>query len=192
METSLYQNFKRASKHPVKLHLFETTVQFQKCTQLHAVRNVLFQRTIFLLKGGNMCLWSHLSRQNSTSAFKTFLSLRKNSSCFRLPSWWMQKGKQLRLAVWKLAEEKLLSLPDFYHSLENAKCPLMRHQTNRKMSLFGWKYTWANISSVNYDKKQNEKQTADAFLWHPPHPNPQNYSRPDSYPSGQSSALLVT
>lgn len=53
--------------------------------------NALFQRPTFLLKIGSMCLWSHFSWQNSVSASKIFLPLRKKSSCSWLPSWWMQK-----------------------------------------------------------------------------------------------------
>uniref|UniRef100_A0A4W6D5G1 HAT C-terminal dimerisation domain-containing protein n=1 Tax=Lates calcarifer TaxID=8187 RepID=A0A4W6D5G1_LATCA len=57
------------------------------------------------------------------------------------------------------SQHQLLSLPDFYQSLDNAKFPLMRRHAKRMMSLFG-----STFSLLNQNKSRLRTRMTDSHL----------------------------
>lgn len=62
-------------------------------------------------------------------------------------------------------QPQLLSLPDFYWSLEKAKSPLMRRHTKRMMSMFGSTYTCVQtLSLITLDKSKFRTKMIDSHI----------------------------
>uniref|UniRef100_A0A4W6FI89 HAT C-terminal dimerisation domain-containing protein n=1 Tax=Lates calcarifer TaxID=8187 RepID=A0A4W6FI89_LATCA len=63
------------------------------------------------------------------------------------------------------SQHQLLSLPDFYQSLDNAKFPLMRRHAKRMMSLFGSTYICEQtFSLLNQNKSRLRTRMTDSHL----------------------------
>lgn len=63
------------------------------------------------------------------------------------------------------SQHQLLSLPDFYQSLDNAKFPLMRRHAKRMMSLFGSTYICEQtFSLLNQNKSRLRSRMTDSHL----------------------------
>uniref|UniRef100_A0A096ME44 HAT C-terminal dimerisation domain-containing protein n=2 Tax=Poecilia TaxID=8080 RepID=A0A096ME44_POEFO len=63
------------------------------------------------------------------------------------------------------SQHQLLSLPEFYQSLDNAKFPLMRLHAKRMMSLFGSTYICEQtFSQLNQNKSRLRTRMTDSHL----------------------------
>uniref|UniRef100_A0A8C9VM55 HAT C-terminal dimerisation domain-containing protein n=1 Tax=Scleropages formosus TaxID=113540 RepID=A0A8C9VM55_SCLFO len=63
------------------------------------------------------------------------------------------------------SQHQLLSLPDFYQSLDHAKFPLMRRHAKRMMSLFGSTYICEQtFSLLNQNKSRLRSRMTDSHL----------------------------
>lgn len=108
----------------------------------------------------------------------------------------VEKSLQLELTEMQCdtslkSQHQLLSLPDFYWSLEKATFPWLRRHAKRMIRLFGSTYMCEQTFSLITGQKQIMNQNVQqSFLWCPSHLNHQTYTWPASHPSVHSAASL--
>ncbi|GAA6073181.1 general transcription factor II-I repeat domain-containing protein 2-like [Tachysurus ichikawai] len=132
----------------VKLHLFETQ-----------------------LRSFNAAHFPALSEIN---VFKKFSVIEKQIKLFSTPflvdAEEVEESLQLELIEMQCddslkSQHQLLSLPDFYQSLDHAKFPLLRRHAKRMMSLFGSTYICEQtFSLLNQNKSRLRSRMTDSHL----------------------------
>ena len=154
---------------PVSLRHNDATSML-RTSQRCPTSDVLFQRPSFLLKRENMCLWSHLSWQNSVSASKIIFCHWERSHAVHdsLPDGCRRIGREsairtYRNAVWWFSEEPA-SLPNLLQT-ELGKGQVSSDENphkNNNESVQLHIHMWANIFSVSSEQKQTEPKMADS------------------------------
>ena len=189
-EQSVRQLYEKIKAFCVKLCLFES----QLCTSPYCPKsNAHFQMPSSQLKWENMCLWSHLSLKNSVRGFQDISVIEKaiilvTASLFLIDAEHVEESLQLEMIEKQCDgslknQHQLLSLPDFFQSLEKEKPPLLRHHPKRMINLFTSTYICEQAFSLFTEQKEIENQKDRKIsLRCPSHPNHQTYSRPASYP----------
>ena len=106
--------------------------------------------------------------------FKDFSVIEKQIKLFSTPflvdAEEVEESLQLELIEMQCddslkSQHQLLSLPDFYKSLENAKFPLMRRNAKRMMSLFGSTFICEQtFSLLGHNKNRLRTRITDSHL----------------------------
>lgn len=160
----------------VKLRLFETQLRNFNVAHFPTLSEIklLFQRPIFLLKKGKYVSVITSLMTEFSPRFQDFSIIEKEIKLFSTPFLMdaeeVEESLQLELIEMQCDnslknQHQLLSLPDFYQSLEKTKFPLMRRHAKRMMSLFGSSYICEQTFSLStLNKSRLRTKMTDSHL----------------------------
>ncbi|KAJ8381131.1 hypothetical protein SKAU_G00019090 [Synaphobranchus kaupii] len=160
----------------VKLRLFETQLRNFNVAHfptLSEIKCAFPKANVSAKKGKYVSVITSLMTEFS-QRFQDFSVIEKEIKLFSTPFLMdaeeVEESLQLELIEMQCDDSlknqhQLLSLPDFYRSLENAKFPLMRRHAKRMMSLFGSTYICEQtFSLLTLNKRRLRTKMTDTHL----------------------------
>uniref|UniRef100_A0A8C6UL32 Uncharacterized protein n=1 Tax=Neogobius melanostomus TaxID=47308 RepID=A0A8C6UL32_9GOBI len=160
----------------VKLCLFETQLRnfnLAHFPMLSEIKSAYSTANLSTKMGKYVSVITSLKTEFS-QRFQDFANIEKEMKLFSTPFLMnveeVEESLQLELIEMQCDDSlknqhQLLSLPDFYRSLEKAKFPLMRRQAKRMMSLFGSTYICEQMFSLlTLNKSRLRTKMTDSHL----------------------------
>ncbi|KAK2811156.1 hypothetical protein Q5P01_000277 [Channa striata] len=145
----------------VKLHLFETQLRSFNAAHFPALSEIksAFPKADLSAKKEKYASVITSLVTEFNQRFQDFSVIEKQIKLLQLELIEMQCDDSLK------SQHQLLSLPDFYQSLDHATFPLMRRHAKRMMSLFGSTYICEQtFSLLNQNKSKLRSRMTDGHL----------------------------
>uniref|UniRef100_A0A3B3TV26 SPIN-DOC-like zinc-finger domain-containing protein n=1 Tax=Poecilia latipinna TaxID=48699 RepID=A0A3B3TV26_9TELE len=156
----------------VKLRLFETQLRSFNPAHFPALSEIksAFPKTDLSAKKEKYVSVIASLVTEFNQRFQDFSGIEKQIKLFLVDAEEVEESLQLELIEMQCddslkSQHQLLSLPEFYQSLDNAKFPLMRLHAKRMMSLFGSTYICEQtFSQLNQNKSRLRTRMTDSHL----------------------------